>query len=240
MIPALIAALLIALVHVYGVRLTFSPSIPRSHWLSLAGGTSVAFVFVHVLPELGRGQEAIRDTGHWLTDVLSHHVYLVALGGLLIYYGLERTVKIHDLESDLDEQGIQHHIFWIHIGAFAFYNAVIGVLLIQRDLAGTNLITFTIATMLHFVVNDHALRDRHQRAYHDVGRWLLALAVGAGWLAGLLISLSDAMVSVLFAFIAGGLVLNVLKEELPRERESRFWAFALGAVAYTGLLLLVE
>lgn len=240
MIPALIAAILIALVHIYGVRLTFSPVIPRSHWLSLAGGTSVAFVFVHILPELGRGQEAIQDTGHWLTDVLGHHVYLVALGGLLLYYGLERTVKLHDLEGDLDQQGIQHHMFWIHIGSFAFYNGVIGVLLIQRDLRGIDLAMFTIAAVLHFVVNDHALRDRHRDAYHDLGRWILAAAVIAGWLAGLALDLSDAMIGVLFAFIAGGLVLNVLKEELPRERESRFWAFALGATVYAGLLLLVE
>jgi hypothetical protein len=31
--------------------------------------------------------------------------------------------------------------------------------------------------------------------------------------------------------------MNVLKEELPEERESRFWAFALGAAAYALVLL---
>jgi hypothetical protein len=31
--------------------------------------------------------------------------------------------------------------------------------------------------------------------------------------------------------------LNVLKEELPEERQSRFWAFALGAAIYALLLL---
>ena len=51
--------------------------------------------------------------------------------------------------------------------------------------------------------------------------------------------LSDIAVAVLIAFLAGGVVLNVLKEELPEERESRFWAFALGAALYAGLLLAV-
>lgn len=32
--------------------------------------------------------------------------------------------------------------------------------------------------------------------------------------------------------------MNVLKEELPEERQSRFWAFALGAAAYAALLLI--
>jgi hypothetical protein len=39
------------------------------------------------------------------------------------------------------------------------------------------------------------------------------------------------------AFLAGGVVLNVLKEKLPEQRESRFWAFALGPAFYTVLLL---
>ena len=38
--------------------------------------------------------------------------------------------------------------------------------------------------------------------------------------------------SFLFAFLAGGVVLNVLKKELPEERESRFLLFALGLAAY--------
>ena len=49
---------------------------------------------------------------------------------------------------------------------------------------------------------------------------------------------SEAALAVLFAFLAGGVVLNVLKEELPEERQSRFWAFALGASAYAAILLL--
>jgi hypothetical protein len=44
---------------------------------------------------------------------------------------------------------------------------------------------------------------------------------------------------VLVALLAGGVILNVLKEEVPSERQSRFWAFAAGAAAYAGLLLTV-
>ena len=45
------------------------------------------------------------------------------------------------------------------------------------------------------------------------------------------------LVAVVVAFLSGGIVLNVLKEELPAERESRFAAFAGGAAAYSALLL---
>ncbi len=42
---------------------------------------------------------------------------------------------------------------------------------------------------------------------------------------------------MLFAYLAGGVIMNVLKEELPQERKSRFWAFAIGAGAYSVILL---
>jgi hypothetical protein len=46
-------------VHAIGGRLRFLDVIPRSTWLSLAGGISVAYVFVHLLPELAAGPRAL-------------------------------------------------------------------------------------------------------------------------------------------------------------------------------------
>jgi hypothetical protein len=90
---------------------------------------------------------------------------------------------------------------------------------------------------LHFVVNDFGLRENHKHAYQKLGRWILAAAIIFGWAIGLKSELSPAAIALLFAFLAGGIILNVLKEELPEERQSRFWAFALGAGIYTVLLL---
>ena len=55
---------------------------------------------------------------------------------------------------------------------------------------------------------------------------------------GLATTLHPVAIGALFAILGGGVVLNVLKEELPENRESRFWAFALGATLYSALLLL--
>ena len=48
---------------------------------------------------------------------------------------------------------------------------------------------------------------------------------------------SEVLLAVLFAFLAGGVIMSFLKEELPEERESSFCAFALGATLYAVLLL---
>jgi hypothetical protein len=46
------------------------------------------------------------------------------------------------------------------------------------------------------------------------------------------------VVPILFALLSGGVVLNVLKEELPEERQSSFRAFFAGIVVYTVILLI--
>lgn len=54
---------------------------------------------------------------------------------------------------------------------------------------------------------------------------------------GFFIVLSEHETSVVMAFIGGAEILNVLKEERPEERKSRYWAFLLGAGACAVLLL---
>lgn len=61
-----------------------------------------------------------------------------------------------------------------------------------------------------------------------------------GWAIGTSTRIHEAAAAVLFAFLAGDIVLNVLKEELLEEHESRFWAFALGTAVYSILLLFSE
>ena len=51
--------------------------------------------------------------------------------------------------------------------------------------------------------------------------------------------LSKPAIAVPTAFLGGGVILNVLKEEVPSERQSRFWAFALGMAGDAVLLLTI-
>jgi hypothetical protein len=73
--------------------------------------------------------------------------------------------------------------------------------------------------------------------YPTIGRWVLTAAVVLGWIIGTLTEVSRPTVTVLTAFLAGGVILNILKEELPEERKSRFSVFVLGVRGYTAVLL---
>jgi len=236
------AALVLAVVHLLAGKLRFLEGVPRSRWLSAAGGISVAYVFAHLLPELAEGQRRIEDEAGGVLPFLEDHVYLVALLSLGLFYGVERNSLVsrcaHQSRHGDDRTG--GAAFWLSIASFAVYNALIGYLLVRGEAeTARTLLLFTVALGVHFVVNDFGLREHHKDAYHRLGRWLLAAGVLAGWLAGELTEISAAVLALVLAFIAGGVVLNVMKEELPGERRARFWAFALAAVAYASLLQLV-
>jgi zinc transporter ZupT len=232
----------LALIHLLASRLRFLHALPRNRWLSFGSGVSVAYVFVHILPDLSEAQETIRESLNTEIGFLEHHVYLVALLGLAAFYGLERAANLsrHQNRKTSNKDVTSPGFFWLHIASFAVYNALIGYLLVHREVPGfTSLLLFSIAMALHFVVNDYGLREHHKKMYDQTGRWILATAIVAGWVIGSGTKLSQSAIAVLFAFLAGSVVLNVLKEELPEDRESQFWAFALGAGGYAILLLMV-
>lgn len=236
-----LSALFLAFVHVIASRFKFLKRSPRSRWLSFSGGVSVAYVFIHILPDLSEAQSEFQATVD-LLSAIEHHVYVVALLGMVAFYGLERAAKVSRNQSMEEGEGdeTQPGVFWLHMMSFALYNALIGYLLVHREEPGAlGLGLYVIAMAPHFLVNDYSLWEDHKRAYSQIGKWILSAAIICGWVVGTQTEISEAFTAVLFAFLAGGVILNTLKEELPQERESRFWTFALGAIGYSGLLLVL-
>ena len=239
-----------AAIHLFAGKLRFLNRLPRSRWLSAAGGVSVAYVFLHLLPELNERQAELGD-GELFFE---RHVFSVALLGLAAFYGLERLVaKSRNQEDNTGEgtagknnagenvssEATGRGAFWLSIISFALYNLIIGYLLLDAEAHSIQeLIWYAVALGLHFMVNDYGLREDHKERYHREGRYVLGASVLLGWLLGWLTHIPEIYVTELLAFLGGGVMLNVLKEELPEERESSFWAFALGVIGYSALLLL--
>lgn len=243
---ALAGALVLVGVHLSSGRLRFLEGVPRSRWLSAAGGISVAYVFVHLLPELAEGQAAIEgdgeEGGRPLVGWLEHHVWLMGLVGVVVFYGVEK----HSLTSRrtwraaTGEGRTADDAFWLSIASFAAYNAIVGYLLLREELDDVSqLVLYVAALGVHFVINDFSLRDHHRDAYDFLGRWLISLAVLAGWVLGVTTEISERAIALVLAFIGGGVVLNVLKEELPGERQARFVPFVIGAALYTVVLQII-
>ncbi len=240
----LIAVAVLVFVHLIAGKLRFLDVIPRSRWLSLAGGVSVAYIFVRLLPELGAGQEVVlASIRSGVLVSIENHIYIIALLGLVVFYGLERMVRNSQeqtVAAGPDRTTTSRNVFWLHITSFGIYNMLIGYLLLHREKPGAlSLVFFAVAMALHFFVTDYGLRKDHRRDYDEIGRWVLTGSLVGGWVLGYLTEVSALGVAVLASFLAGGVILNVLKEELPEERKSRITPFVLGAFLYTALLLLI-
>lgn len=237
--PPLAAAAGLAAVHLMSQRLRVLGGIPRNRFLSIAGGMAVAFVFHRLLPSIADGQSTLtRATAGTLLGVIERHVFVVTLLSLLMFYALEHAARVskRQPQEQSGEERTSHQIFWLHIATFGVMNALIGYLLIDdREQSILAQPLFFIAMMLTFVVNDHALHRDHKERYDNVGRYVLASAVFLGVATRLLVKLPDLAPVLLQAALAGAVLLNVLKEELPSERRARVGAFFGGALAYAVL-----
>ncbi len=232
-------ALLLA--HLFAGKIRFIHYIPRSPVLSAASGISVAYVFIHVLPELiSRSEHIARRMEGWL-GFLEHHSLIMALLGFTAFYGLDRLAL---LSRKKPEGPAPDHatapVFWIHLGSFALYNSLIGYILLNlEEPTWANLVLYTIAVGMHFVVNDFALRDHHHHVYDRLGRWIVSAGLLVGFAVALVRQVPEWTIAVIYAFLAGGIILNAIKEELPEQKQSRFWAFASGSLGYAAVLLAV-
>lgn len=213
---------------------------PRSRWLSVAAGVAVAYVFLHILPELASHRRTFAAELGMREEMAESLVHSVALAGLALFYGLERTLTTSRKAAP---RGDRHALppagaFWVHIASFDLGNVIIGYLLLHREETGLRpLLACGVAMMLHFVTSDFGLRQSHKARYDRIARCILSAAVIEGWSLGIATALPDVAIALLFAFLADGVVLNVLKEELPEERESRFPPFLLGSAGCAALLL---
>lgn len=231
----------LASVHVFAGYIRFLSRTPRSYWLSLASGVAIAFVFVRIFPSLGAWQAAIENSGGAAAvGFVQYHAYLVALIGMLFVHGVQNFVAASqkaDETAQIPDSGTTA-VFWLHILTFAVFNVLISYLLVHRSQPGRRgLLLYFVAMAVYLFVFDYNLRKTHGQAYEKVGRWVLAAAVVVGWLVGVTTEIGQGTLAVLFAFLAGGTIVSVIKEELAIERAGSFWAFLIGAVFYVLLLL---
>ena len=261
-IGALVAAVVLAGLHLAAPHIRRLPLVPERATGSFAGGLAVAYVFLHLLPEIAEGNEAI---GEALSDVVQPTplvdlgIFLVALAGFAAFYGLQRradrrapapahrAVPVGVGASGGGERATEERVpepagvYWLHLGSFMVYNVLITYTMALRLRTGLAFaVLFTIAMGLHFVLTDRSLEEHYPRRFPRSGRLLLAGALLAGWLLdAFLAPTSTLLVALLTALLGGSILLNVFKEELPSTGRSSYPWFLVGLVLYAGLLALI-
>ncbi|GAX37809.1 hypothetical protein [Nodularia sp. NIES-3585] len=81
-----IFAITLATIHLFSGKLRVLKNTLHSRCLSFGSGVSVAYVFIHILPELSQAQATFQSNVSMGLSFLEHHVYLVALLDLTVFY----------------------------------------------------------------------------------------------------------------------------------------------------------
>ncbi|MCA1755801.1 MAG: hypothetical protein LC641_14105 [Spirochaeta sp.] len=209
--------------------------LPQFRWISLAAGVSLAYVFLELLPELSAAQ---RELEHSAGLVFPKQAYLLALAGIGLFYALE-VLALASRSANLSRGGADYTgtlFFGVHILFFAAYNFLIGDLLNGISSRGSlAALLLGLVLALHFYMSDEGLSRHHSHRYHTWGRWVLAAALLAGYVIGERIA-ADAR-PVLWALVTGALILNTVKEEMPKDKESCLISFFSGAGIISLLIL---
>ena len=229
----LAAALILAGVYVFGHR--FRTSSHRRWWVSIAAGVSVATIFIDLLPEISESQARFAVGPNRAAALFPERaIYLALMAGFVLFYGFEymTTTTAEDKPSGV--------FFMFEIAAFAGYSGLVAYLLVDNIWNDArSLALYALAMAFHLLLVDRSLASQRSQLYKRRGRWILALAVMAGWAAGMLTSIPEPWLARIAAFVSGGVIMNSLVVELPEGRGGRFSLFALAAAAYSLVLIVI-
>lgn len=233
---------ILALVHLFVKELRRLGTTSRNALLSAGAGASLAYVLMRILPKLAEKQAdlmASPDMG--LRGFLEHHAYLVAMVGLVVYYGIAR-VAAYGAEGASASSPRRYRVALIAtVVGYGAYSALIAYLIVNRlhlGLFSIVLIALGMGTL--FLVSDHDLCKKWPDSYERWIRWILTIALLVGWAIGVWIEVSPNVVALWYAFLAGLMLITTIGEKLSIEDGGSFWAFLIGVVLFTLILLMLE
>lgn len=228
------------IIHFFSKYISLPEHLVR-RFVSFSAGVGVAYIFVHLWPQVAVTQSEAMETFDWLNEhVLQYALYLIALSGLIISYTLDRLIaRAHAKDEKENPDKLDSALFKSQMGFFAVYNAMIGYLVVQYANTNTNIYIFFIAFALHFFTNDWGLRHHHEGIYDKYGRWLLSGSIIVGYVIALVTDFPDYFIGSVESFITGAMTLNIIKHELPSERNGNLEGFLIGVISAAVLFTLL-
>ncbi len=218
----------------------------RRRVVSFSVGMAVAYVFVHLLPELAATSSEFVELDAARELPFPHlRIYAAALLGFMLFYGLENMVRwshVSDVAAEAEAEAGEESIrLRILTASYALYVFVVCYVMAHEARVGDGaLALYALAMGLHFLGFAYGLRRDNSTIYRRWGRHVLAGAALLGWAVALLLPFSDSVSYTLLGFVAGVLIMDTVTSELAGQAEGRFPAFLAGGVAYTLILLLVD
>ena len=208
----------------------------QQRWASVGGGAGLAYVFLHLLPELASGGSELSEApgliDYMPTPLAESLLFLVALVGLLVVFSLNVLMK--------QRQDAPPFANWLQFFNVAAINDLYAYSLPSLMTTGIVYgVLFTVAISAHVLLVDRYAAVHHPQRFRRRNRWMGSAALVLGFLHALLFHPVDAVtLAVATAFLGGGLLMGVFREELPDPNQARL-PWLLAGCGGMGMLLLL-
>jgi hypothetical protein len=228
-----ISVLLIATLHILYPVFEKITGDRRLKWTSLAGGAAIGYVFLYLLPKLSDYTIIITRANQGGWELFNYRTFHLALVGFIAYQ------TIYWL-SNSDRPTFKH---WgvVNCAGFSLYNILTGYIIAHPLRPG--IIPFVLGVTvlgLHFLGVNHQLRHWHQYFFDRYMRWLMAISIIGGWIAGVCLHLPKPILIYTTSFLAGAIITNVMTEDIPEEGEGHYLYFLLGIFALIVATMIVR
>jgi len=215
----------------------------RPLFFSVAGGVTVAYVVMQLLPALSRSDQTIRPLAQQFLPFFERHGYFLAVIGIVVFYANANQIarsRAQQVQLAGEDQA-DRRAFATSMVLMSIFNFTVAYSLADpRDPDVRPIVLFVVALALFYFVADESLHSNYARDYRRVGRWVLASALAIGWLFGSFTELPASVLALLVAFFSGGILVTVLGQQLRPGPSRNVWGFALGALGYGLLLMLLQ
>ncbi|MGB9978153.1 hypothetical protein [Methanobacterium sp.] len=248
-ISTLIVSLVFVGIHLGSTKIYGFSEHYKKKILSFSGGIASAYVFLDLLPLIQRADphlHAVLGNNPFIMVFLEKAIFGVAFIGFLVFFILEylavksRYNNAHRTTKTLKETNASRNVFYVHLGLIALVSMIICYSLRFEILTtGLGVTIYTIALSLHFFISDRSMEEHYGKFYVKYGRYLLAFMPLIGWSLSVLFPEGESEAYILLAFVAGAVLFNVIKDELPRLGTGKPLFFFIGSLLYSGLILIL-
>ena len=213
------------------------PDQQQRRWASVGGGAGLAYVFIHLLPELASGGSELSEV-QGLVDyvpapLVEALLFLVALGGVLVVFSLNVLMK--------QRESAPPYAVWLQLFNVAAINYLYAYSLPSLITTGVGYgVLFTVVISAHVLLMDRYAAVHHPQRFRRRNRWIGSAALVLGLLHACLFHPVDALtLATATAFLGGGLLMAVFREELPDLHQTRL-PWLLAGCGGMGMLLLLQ
>ena len=202
-------AIFLAFIHLSVVNLSKIDEAKQSIITSVGGGISVAYIFLHLLPELALSHK--QSIGDINIELLEISFFFASLLGLIILFVVDSLSATAKIPKEINfKLHLSYNFAISYLYAFTLHEVV------KEGFFYSILYTLTLAA--HVFSSDRIIFRTHEKFYRSKFRWIGFSIIFMGLVHSLIIENNSLIeLDYAFAFLSGGVLLNTFLEELPKK-----------------------